>query len=289
MNVKSVIKLRHRKAQLFKLLTQLATASGLILIVAIFAYLISKGLKHLDFDFFTHYASRSPERAGIKAALIGSLYILTMTTVLAVPIGVGTAVFFEEYLRPSKIKNLLELNISNLAGVPSIIFGVLGLSFFVRFLGWERSLVSGSMTLSILILPVIVIATRSALAEVPRSIKESAYALGANKKQMIWSHLIPNALPGICSGIIMALGRAIGESAPLIMVGALSFVAYTPESMWDSFTVLPVQIFNWASRPQPEFQSVAASAILVLLVIVIIFTATTTFIRQKFAKKKANY
>lgn len=280
---------RHQKAEAFRLLTLFATFSGLFLIVAIFGYLIYMGTGHLDADFFTSYASRIPGRAGIKAALIGTLYIMLMTMAISIPIGVGTAVFFEEYLKPSKIKNLLELNIANLAGVPSIIFGVLGLTFFVRILGWERSLVSGSMTLSILILPVIVIATRAALAEVPRTIKESAYALGANKKQMIWHHLIPNALPGICSGIIMALGRAIGESAPLIMVGALSFVAYTPESMWDSFTVLPVQIFNWASRPQPEFQAVAASAILVLLVIVIMFTTATTLIRQKFAKKKANY
>lgn len=281
--------IRHRKAQLFRVATLSATLWGLFLIVAIFSYLIYMGVGHLSAEFFQNYASRIPERAGIKAALVGTLYLMSLTVLISVPIGVGTAVFFEEYLRPSKLKNLLELNIANLAGVPSIIFGVLGLSIFVRFFKWERSLISGAMTLSVLILPVIVIATRAALAEVPRTIKESAYALGANKKQMIWSHLIPNALPGICSGIIMALGRAIGESAPLIMVGALSFVAYTPESMWDSFTVLPVQIFNWASRPQPEFQAVAASAILVLLVIVIIFTATTTYIRQKFAKKKANY
>lgn len=286
MNMKAV---RHRRAQIFRIVTRTATLWSLFLIVAIFSYLISMGVKYLDFDFFQNYASRLPANAGIKAALSGTIHIISLTMAIAIPIGVGTAIFFEEYLRPSKIKDLLELNISNLAGVPSIIFGVLGLSIFVRFLGWERSIVSGSLTLAILILPVIVIATRSALTEVPRTIKESAYALGARKSQMIWSHLVPNALPGICSGIIMAMGRAIGESAPLIMVGALSFVAYTPESIWDSFTVLPVQIFNWASRPQPEFQAVAASAILVLLVIVMIFTGITTIIRQKFAKKKANY
>ncbi|HVJ63665.1 MAG TPA: phosphate ABC transporter permease PstA [Bdellovibrionota bacterium] len=281
--------LRHRRAQLFRFLTWSAAIFGLLLIVAIFGYLIQQGMAHLDGAFFENYASRIPAKAGIKAALAGTLYVMALTMFIAVPIGVGTAIFFEEYLRPSKLKGLLELNISNLAGVPSIIFGVLGLSFFVRFLGWERSIISGSLTLAILLLPVIVIATRSALTEVPRTIKESAYALGATKEQMIWYHLAPNALPGICSGIIIALGRAIGESAPLIMVGALSFVAYTPESVWDSFTVLPVQIFNWASRPQPEFQAVAASAILVLLALVIIFTALTTLIRQKFAKKKANY
>jgi phosphate transport system permease protein len=281
--------MRARRSQIFRLLTWGATMLGLLLIVGIFAYLTTKGLAHLDLEFFQNFASRVPEQAGIKAALVGTLYILGLTTIIAVPIGIGTAIFFEEYLRRSKLKNLLELNISNLAGVPSIIFGVLGLSVFVRFLAWERSIVSGAMTLSILVLPVIVIATRSALAEVPRSIKESAFALGSSKEQMIWHHLIPNALPGICSGVIIALGRAIGESAPLIMVGALSFVAYTPNSMWDSFTVLPVQIFNWASRPQPEFQAVAASAILVLLAIVVTFTAITTIIRQKFAKKKANY
>lgn len=281
--------LRQRRAQFFRFITWAAAILGLLLIIAIFAYLIFKGTKHLDLAFFQNYASRNPEKAGIKAALLGTVYVLALTLAIAVPIGIGTAVFFEEYLRPSKIKNLLELNISNLAGVPSIIFGVLGLSFFVRFLAWERSILSGALTLAILVLPVIVIATRAALSQVPRTIKESAYALGATKEQMIWSHLIPNALPGICSGVIIVVGRAIGESAPLIMVGALSFVAYTPESIWDSFTVLPVQIFNWVSRPQPEFQAVAASAILVLLAIVIVLTAITTIIRQKFAKKKANY
>ena len=197
----------------------------------------------------------------------------------------ATALYLEELSRKGKFAKLIEINISNLAGVPSIVYGIIGLAIFVRGLGLERSLLSGALTMSLLILPVIIIASREAIKTVPMSIRQAAFALGATRWRTAWAHVLPASFPGILTGVILALSRAIGETAPLIMIGALTYVAFLPEGPMDSFTALPIQIFNWVSRPQQEFHELAAGGIIVLLIVLLTMNATAIFIRQKSEKK----
>lgn len=238
------------------------------------------------YDVLWNFASRYPSKAGFKAAIVGSLWLLVFTALFAIPIGVSAAVYLEEYATKNRINRFIEVNISNLAGVPSIVYGILGLAVFVRGFGIEgwglgRSVLAGALTMSLLILPVIIIAAREAIKAVPDSIRQGAYGLGATRWQTVRHHILPVALPGILTGVILAMSRAIGETAPMIMIGALSYVAFTPEHPLDDFTVLPIQIYNWVSMPQEEFHLLAACGILVLLIVLLLMNSVAIYIRHR--------
>ncbi len=268
----------------FKFFAYLTTFVALIVLVTLLYKVILDGWQYISIDFFTNYPSRRPSRAGILSAIVGSFYLMILVAIIAVPLGAATALFLEEYMPKNKWYNIFQINIASLAGMPSIVYGLLGLALFVRFFALERSLLSAALTLSLLILPVIIIAAQGAIRAVPMSLREAGYALGAKKYQVIIGQVLPAATPGIMTGVILALSRAIGESAPLILLGALSYVAFLPESIMDSYTVLPVQIFNWASRPQEEFHYLAASGILTLIVLLLFLNLTAIVIRQKYQK-----
>ena len=231
-----------------------STLIGLILLGLFIGYILSIGLGRINLDFFTSLPSRFPHKAGIYTALMGTLWILFLTTLFAFPLGVAAAIYLEEYLKKGWFANILEINISNLAGVPSIIYGLLGLQIFSRVMGLGGNLLAGSFTLSLLILPIIIVSTREAIKAVPQSIKDASYAMGASKWQTIWYQVLPASFGGIMTGVILAMSRAVGEAAPLIVVGALAYISFVPTSPMDEFSVLPIQIFNWISRPQPGFR-----------------------------------
>ena len=256
----------------------------LCLAVLIF-HIFEKGLAWVDWQFISSFPSRFPEKAGIKAALFGTLWLLCLTLLFSVPIGVCTSIYLEEYSPKNKVTKFVEILIANLAATPSIIYGILGLVVFVRFLGYGRSILSGSLTMSLLILPIIIIASREAIRAVPDSIRLGAFALGATRWQVVTNHVLVYSLPGICTGIILALSRAIGETAPLIMIGALTYIAFVPSSILDPFTVLPIQIFNWSSRPQEEFYNLAAAGIIVLLFLLVCINSLIIFLRYKNDKR----
>lgn len=243
------------------------------------------GASRLSWEFLSSFPSRRPEDAGIRHALAGSIFVIALTGALAVPIGVAAAIYLEEYGTRSVTARIIEINITNLAAVPSIIYGLLGLGLFVRAMGMGRSVMAGASTLALLVLPVVILSTREALRAVPKSIREASYALGATKWQTIWHQVLPVALPGMLTGTILALSRAIGETAPLISIGALTFVAFAPDGIWSPFTVLPIQIFNWVSRPQLEFRTNAAAAILVLLALLLTMNAAAIWLRDRYQKR----
>ena len=245
----------------------------------------NEGSGRLSWQFLTSFPSRRAESAGIYHAIAGSLFVIALTGAMALPIGVAAAVYLEEYGERSRVARSIELNIANLAAVPSIIYGLLGLGLFVRAMGMGRSVLAGAATLALLALPVVILSTREALRTVPSSIREGSYALGATKWQTIWYQVLPMALPGILTGLILALSRAIGETAPLITIGALTYIPFAPDSVWSAFTVLPIQIFNWVSRPQPEFKVNAAAAILVLLVLLLTMNAVAVVVRDRFQSR----
>ena len=269
----------------FQVLALAILCAALAALGALIADVWSDGASRLSVDFLISYPSRHPEEAGIWHALTGSILVILVTGALAVPIGVATAIYLEEYSRRTYFSKIIEINITNLAAVPSIIYGLLGLGLFVRALAMGRSVLAGASTLALLVLPVIILATREALRAVPGSIREGSYALGATKWQTVWYQVLPVALPGILTGTILALSRAIGETAPLITIGALTFVAFAPDGIWSPFTVLPIQIFNWVSRPQAEFQVNAAAAIIVLLVLLLTMNAAAIWLRDRYQKK----
>jgi phosphate transport system permease protein len=242
----------------------------------------------LTLDFLTRPMSANPLEAGIRTAMLGTLWLIAITLVLAFPIGVGAAIYLEEYARDSWVNNLIETNIRNLAGVPSIIYGLLGLAIFVRTLGevtGGRSILSGSLTMALLILPVIIINAQEALRAVPSSIREASYGLGATQWQTIWNQVLPAALPGILTGTILATSRAIGETAPLIVVGAITFIRFDPTGPLSRFTALPIQIYVWSQRPEQQFHDVAAATIVALLVLLLSLNATAIVLRQRFKAK----
>jgi len=276
---------RHRKDRLFRGLCLGATFTGVFLLCILLFSMIRSGVEWLSWDFLTHFPSRFPHKAGIKSALAGTAWMMSVTALVAVPVGVASAIYLEEYGRRGRISRLIEVNIANLAGVPSIVYGLLGLAIFVRWMSLGRSVMAGALTMSLLILPMIIIASREAIRAVPISLRTAAYAVGATRWQTIRYHVLPSAMPGILTGVILALSRAIGETAPLIMIGALTYVAFTPEGPMDEFTVLPIQIFNWASRPQADFHALAASGIIVLLVVLLFFNGTAAWIRHYFGGK----
>jgi phosphate transport system permease protein len=243
------------------------------------------GLGRMSWQFITSYPSRLPQQAGILAALVGSIYVVGLTAAIAVPLGVGAAIHLEEYGGRGRMSRMIEVNIANLAGVPSIIYGLLGLGLFVRVMRMERSVLAGGCTLALLALPVIIISTREALRAVPKSLREASYALGATKWQTIRYQVLPAAFPGILTGLILAMSRAIGETAPLITIGALTYVPFLPADIWSPFTVLPIQIFNWVSRPQAAFAENAAAGIVVLLALLLVMNAVAIVLRDRFQKR----
>ncbi len=278
---------RKKLQKIFYWTCKSAVLLCVLVLIVLLVPMIIKGWTYLNWDFLTSYPSRIPSRAGVLSAVMGTFWIMTLTTIFAVPIGLLTAIYLSEYApRKSKLFLILKINIANLAGMPSIVYGLLGLAVFVRFFALDRSVLAGALTLAILILPVIIISAEEAIKAVPDSLRQGGYALGARKWQVIFGQVMPAAMPGIMTGIILSLSRAIGESAPLILVGALSFVAFTPDSLSSAFTVLPVQIFNWASRPQEEFQVVAATAIIVLLVVLLGLNSIAIYIRNHFQRYK---
>ncbi len=243
------------------------------------------GVHWLDADFLTRFPSRFPDRAGIRSALFGSLWLTGLTALFALPIGVGAAVYLEEYAGNSWWRRLIQLNISNLAGVPSIVYGILGLGLFVQQMALGRSVLSGALTLSLVVLPIVILATQEALRGIPDSIRHASYALGATRWQTVWHQVLPAALPGIMTGVILALSRAIGEAAPLVAVGAVAFVRFVPTSLMDPFTALPIQIFDWSGRPKAEFREIAAAAIIVLLAMLITMNTMAVFVRYRFGRR----
>jgi phosphate transport system permease protein len=268
--------------------------AALVVLVAALAALgaliwdvVSDGAGRLSWNFLTSFPSRRASQAGIFHALTGSVYVILLTAALAVPVGVAAAIYLEEYARRSALSRAIEINITNLAAVPSIIYGLLGLGLFVRAMGMGRSVLAGASTLALLVLPVIILSTREALRAVPGSIREGSYALGATKWQTIWHQVLPVAAPGILTGMILALSRGIGETAPLITIGAVAFISYAPDSIWSSFTVLPIQIYSWVSRPQAEFHVNAAAGILVLMTLLLSMNALAIWLRDRYQRKVA--
>lgn len=268
----------------FRFLSSLMAWFG-VFILGFLIYTVSKdGFPWLNWNFITSFPSRFPDRSGIYSALMGSLWIISLTALIAVPLGITTALYMEEYMKKNKFYYLVQLNISALAGMPSIVYGLLGLAIFVRFLGLDRSIISGALTLSLLIVPIIIIASQGAIRSVPRSLREGAYALGVNHHHVVFGQVLPAASPGIMTGVILAISRAMGESAPLILIGALSYIAFAPVSPMDPFTVLPIQIFNWAGRPQADFHGIAAAGIIVLLTLLLIMNMAAIFIRHRYQR-----
>lgn len=279
------IRWRQRLDLGFQVLGLAVLALALSALAALLFDVWRDGADRLSWQFLTSFPSRRPDNAGIYAALVGSIYVITVTAALALPIGVAAAVYLEEYGGRSRVARFIELNIANLASVPSIIYGLLGLGLFVRTLGMGRSVLAGAATLALLALPVVILSTREALRTVPMSIREGSYALGATKWQTIWHQVLPMATPGILTGLILSLSRAIGETAPLITIGALTYIPFAPDGIWSPFTVMPIQIFNWVSRPQAEFKTIAAGAIIVLLLLLLTMNAAAILLRDRYQKQ----
>jgi len=283
--VERAVARRRRRDRTFRLLAQSALWLALAVLAALLMSVVSGGWERLSWDFITSYPSRRAAAAGIYPALAGSMFLVVLTGALALPLGVGAALYLEEYGRGTRLERLIEINIANLAAVPSIIYGLLGLGLFVRALAMERSLLAGACTLALLVLPIVILATREALRAVPKSLREASYALGATKWQTVWHQVLPVAFPGILTGLILALSRAIGETAPLITIGALTYVPFVPDSIWSPFTALPIQIFNWVSRPQTAFLQNAAAGILVLLAVLLTMNSAAIWLRDRFQKQ----
>ncbi len=269
----------------FQGLGVISTFLGLLVLAYFIIDIAYDGLNRIDWEFLTSLPSRFANKAGILSAWTGSTWILGLTTLIAIPIGICAGIYFEEYAKPNKINRLLEVNIANLAGVPSIIYGLLGLEIFNRVFNLGASLLAGALTLALLILPIIIVSTREAIKAVPQTLREASYALGATKWQTISFQVFPASLGGVLTGTILALSRAIGETAPLIVIGALAYVPFVPSGPMDEFTVLPMQIFNWTSRPQADFLINAAAAIIVLLIITFVMNGIAIFFRNRWQKK----
>lgn len=268
--------------------------SGVLFVVTLFAVVAlatllwtigERGWRWLSWDLIANMPSRKPENAGLNAALWGTIWVIALTAAIAFPIGVGAAIYLEEYAPRTRWTKILQINISNLAGVPSVVYGLLGLGIFVELLQLGRVLLAGSLTMALLILPVIIIASQEAIRAVPLSIRQAAFALGATKWQVARSHVLPAAMPGILTGTILAISRAIGETAPLLVVGASGYLAFRPASFLDSYTALPIQIYGWTARPQTEFRELAAAGIIVLLAVLLVMNAAAIFLRQHYSKK----
>ncbi|MDP3048416.1 MAG: phosphate ABC transporter permease PstA [Thermodesulfovibrionales bacterium] len=276
----------------------LSTLVGLALLFTLMTDLFMDGFPRLSYKFFASFPSRFPGEAGILSAWVGSFLVLLVTASAAIPLGIAAGIYLEEYAGKNWLTNIIEINIANLAGVPSIVYGLLALVVFVHFFKFGESILTGGLALALLILPMVIMATREAIRAIPNSIREASYALGATKWQTVQSHIIPYSTGGILTGIIIGLSRAIGETAPIITVGALTFIAFLPTSpfssefpfisfkwLFDPFTVMPIQMFNWVSRPQQEFQLNAAAAGIVLMIMTLLMNGFAIYIRYRFRKK----
>ena len=289
---------RRRIEQLFIVLGIASISVALFALAVLLIDLAITGIPRLSWEFFVNFPSRRAAEAGVLSAWVGSLLVISVTALVGVPLGVGAAIYLEEYSRKSFFSDLVEINVANLAGVPSIVYGLLALGLFVYGLGTGRSIFTAGLTLALLILPVVIVATREAVRAIPVSLREAAYALGATKAEVVRHHVLPAALPGILTGVIIGVSRALGETAPLITIGALTFIAFLPASpvtseppfisfdwLFDGFTVLPIQAFNWISRPGRDFHANAAAAGIVLLVLTLSLNATAIYIRYRVRKK----
>lgn len=273
------------KDQGFRLFGIFCTFFGLFMLGIFILDVLFKGFERIDWKFLTSLPSRFPEKAGIFTALMGTCWILFLTALIAIPLGVSAGLYLEEYGKRNRFAAILEINITNLAGIPSIIYGLLGLEVFVRVMNLGQSVLAGAMTLSLLILPVIIVSTREAVRAVPRSLREASLAMGATKWQTIWMQVLPASIGGVLTGVILALSRAVGEAAPLIVVGALAYVPFAPSTPLDEFSVLPIQIYNWVSRPQQGFVTNSAAAIIVLLFVTFLMNGIAIYFRNKWQKK----
>ncbi|MEX2307105.1 MAG: phosphate ABC transporter permease PstA [Pirellulales bacterium] len=279
----------HRRrallSQVFAVVCLAATALCVLVLVILIWEILWNGIPWLNAKFLTSFPSRFPEKAGIAPALASSVWLIVLTALISVPIGVGAAVYLEEYAPASRWRNIVQLNIANLAGVPSIVYGILGLGLFVRALALERSILAGALTLTLVVLPIVILAAQESLRAVPDSIRGASYALGATRWQTVWYQVLPAATPGIMTGVILAISRALGEAAPLVAMGAAAFISFVPVSPTDQFSALPVAIYDWASRPQPEFHHVAAAAIVVLLTVLILLNVTAVYVRYRYGQR----
>lgn len=269
----------------FKYVGITCTLLGIVVLAIFLGDIAVKGITRIDWDFLTNLPSRKAERAGILTAWTGTGWILGLTAWIAIPLGISAGIYLQEYGARNRMARIIEMNIANLAGVPSIIYGLLGLQIFVRTLHMGGSLLAGGFTLALLILPIIIVSTREALKAVPNSLREASYGMGATKWQTIWYQILPAASGGILTGIILALSRAVGETAPLIVIGALAYVPFVAQSPLDEFTVLPIQIFNWVSRPQEAFVVNAAGAIIILLTITFVMNGIAVYLRNRWQKR----
>jgi phosphate transport system permease protein len=287
-----------RQDSVFWFVGVISLVFALVTLLSLIVDMAMTGLPRISQEFFFSFPSRFPERAGIYSAWVGSLCVVFVTSLLAIPLGVASGVYLEEYAKKNWITKVIEINILNLAGIPSIIYGLMALGFFVYFLKLGQSIITAGLTLGLLVLPIIIVTTREAIRTIPSHIREASYSLGATKWQTIWNHILPYSSGGILTGVVIALSRAIGETAPLITVGALTFIAFLPSApitteapffsfQWllDPYTVMPIQMFNWVSRPQEEFHVNAAAAGLVLLTMTLLLNATAIYIRYRFRKK----
>ena len=297
-DIKKRIRVTKLWDKVFLVAGLLSTLVGLVLLFALMADLFMNGYPRLSYKFFTSFPSRFPDQAGILSAWVGSFLVLLVTAFAAIPLGVAAGIYLEEYARKNWITDIIEINIANLAGVPSIVYGLLALGLFVYFFKFGESILTGGLALALLILPMVIMATREAIRAIPNSIREASYALGATKWQTVQHHIIPYSTGGILTGVIIGLSRAIGETAPIITVGALTFIAFLPTSpfmssfpfinfkwLMDPFTVMPIQMFNWVSRPQQAFQLNAAAAGLVLMAMTLLMNGVAIYIRYRFRKR----
>ncbi len=276
---------RQKFSRLSRWVLLFATLLGLVVLIILAVENVREAIPRLSLDFFLNYPSRKAAEAGLRSSLFGWIWVVIYTIALSVPIAVGTAVWLEEFAPRSRFITLIRLNISNLAGVPSIIYGILGLTIFVRVFGMGPSMLAGAFTLVLMILPMIVIASVEAIRQVPPSIRDGALALGATRWQAVWHHILPASIPGVMTGTILAVSRAAGETAALIMIGAFTFIAFDSINPMDSFTTVPIQIYNWTIRPTSQgFQHNASAGIVVLVVAVIVFNIIALFVRERFRR-----
>ncbi len=286
---KTSMSTRYGLDRAFSVLVTVAALLGVVVLAVLLVDVIRDGSTMLSPDFLTSFPSQIfPENGGIYPALIGSVWLLGLTALISVPLGLGAAVYLEEYAEDTRINRIVEINISNLAGVPSVIYGLLGLGIFVQLLApvtGGASVLTGALTLSLLILPVIIVAAREALRAIPASIREGGYALGATRWEVIWSHLLPMALPGALTGVILALSRAIGEAAPILVVGVSLYQTYVTRTPFEGYMALPTQIYDWISRPQQIFQESAAAGIVVIMAVLLLTNAVAIVLRNRYQKR----
>ncbi|MGH2811675.1 MAG: phosphate ABC transporter permease PstA [Actinomycetota bacterium] len=273
------------RSLVFQVALLLCVLVALLALASLLFDVFRDGLGRINRDFLTRLDSRLAARAGIRSPLVGSIWLMGLVALTSFPLGVGAAIYLEEFASKNRLTSFIEVNVANLAGVPSVVYGLLGLAVFVRFMNLGRSVLAGALTLTLLILPVIIVAAREALRAVPDSIRQGSLAVGATQWQTVWGQTLPAAMPGILTGMILGLSRAIGETAPLITLGALTYVNFVPSHPLDRFTALPLQIYNWVTRPQEAFQEAAAAGIILLLALLLVMNAAAVLLRNRFERK----